>query len=68
VVIVGRPDAGAHFEISIDGKPRSYRDDPKTAAEGAKYLKFRNPKSTVILHDMRTNVSTIVEWAPDPIR
>ena len=64
---MGRPDDGAHFEISIDGKPRSYRDDPEVARAGAKYLKFRNPKSEVSLRDMRTNIVTVIEWAVDPI-
>ena len=27
--------AGAQFEISVDGKPRSYRDTKATAMEGA---------------------------------
>ena len=65
---MGRPDAGAHFEISIDGKPRSYRDDPQVAAAAAKYLKSLNPKSEVVLRDMRSNAVTVMEWALDPIK
>ena len=58
---MGVPE-GAQFEISIDGTPRSYRDDPDIALEAAKYLKFNNPKSVVAVRDVRTNLSTPVEW------
>jgi hypothetical protein len=35
---------GAQFEISVDGKPRSYRDTKSIAMEAAEFLKSRNPK------------------------
>ena len=40
---------GANWEIVIDGKPRSYRDDLEIAREAARYLKSKNPKSEVAL-------------------
>ncbi len=44
--MTGQPQ-GAQFEISVDGKPRSYRDTKATAIEGAKFLKLRHPHSEV---------------------
>jgi hypothetical protein len=38
---------GAQFEISVDGKPRSYRDIKAVAIASAEFLKNRNPTSTV---------------------
>ena len=40
-----RANTGADWEIVVDGKPRSYRDDLEIAREAARYLKSRNPKS-----------------------
>jgi hypothetical protein len=36
---------GANFEIIVDGKPRSYRDNLDIAVEAAKHLKSKNPRS-----------------------
>jgi hypothetical protein len=36
---------GAQFEISVDGKPRSYRDRKAVAIEAAEYLKWKHPHS-----------------------
>jgi hypothetical protein len=58
---MGMPCEGAHFELTIDGTPRSHRDDPQIALEAARYLKACNPKGIVALRDIRTNVSTPVE-------
>ena len=44
--MTGQPQ-GAQFEISVDGKPRSYRDTKATAIEGAEFLKLRHPHSEV---------------------
>jgi hypothetical protein len=38
-----RKAPGAQFEISVDGKPRSYRDRKAVAIEAAEYLKWKNP-------------------------
>src|SRR5215510_14964704 len=40
-----------HFEISIDGKPRNYRDRKAVAIEAAKYLKWKPPHSEVLARD-----------------
>ena len=56
---------GAQFEISVDGKPRSFRDVREVAFEAARFLKGRNSKSEVVVRDLRTNISTSVAWTPD---
>ena len=38
---------GAQFEISIDGVPRTYRDQKELALLAAQILKSRNPNSVV---------------------
>jgi hypothetical protein len=50
---------GAHFEISIDGKPRTYRDTKAMADQAAGVLKKQHPNSDVVVRDVR--------WANDPI-
>ena len=45
---------GAQFEISIDGVPRTYRDQKELALLAAQILKSRNPNSVVKLKDLKT--------------
>jgi hypothetical protein len=49
-----RFNIGANWEIVVDGKPRSYRDDLEIAREAARYLKSRNPKSEVAVRNFAT--------------
>jgi hypothetical protein len=44
---------GAHFEISIDGKPRTYRDTKEGADQAAALLKKQHPNSDVVVRDLR---------------
>jgi len=37
---------GAHFEISVDGKPRSYRDIKAVAIETAEFLRSKTQTAT----------------------
>jgi len=53
---------GANFEITVDGKSRTYRDDLTIAIEAAKYLKSKNPNVEVAIRDIRTNVVTPIQW------
>ena len=55
---------GATYEITIDGVPRSYRDDPRIAADAANFLKIKNPKSEVRVRDLRSNAVTVAQWTP----
>jgi hypothetical protein len=49
-----RSNTGANWEIIVDGKPRSYRDDLEIAREAARYLKVRNPKNEVVIRNYTT--------------
>jgi hypothetical protein len=40
------------YEIAVDGKPRSYRDDKTIAFEAPACLKMRNPHSGVTVRDL----------------
>jgi hypothetical protein len=44
---------GAHFEIKIDGVPRTYRDVRETAIEAARFLQQRNPGAKILITDLR---------------
>ena len=51
---------GAQFAISIDGVPRTYRDQKELALLAAQILKSRNPNSVVRLKDLKTGEETVV--------
>jgi electron transfer flavoprotein alpha/beta subunit len=53
---------GARYEIIVDGKPRSYRDDRAIAIEAGMHLKEQRPTSEVIVRDIGTNSSTAIGW------
>ena len=56
---------GAQFEISVDGKPRSYRDIKAVAIASAEFLKSRNPNSNIAVKDLRTGAEgTPVAFRP----
>jgi hypothetical protein len=54
-------DIGACFEIRVDGKTRSHRDRKETAIEAGRYLKQMQPKSEIIIRDLRDNSVTVIE-------
>jgi hypothetical protein len=54
-------DIGACFEIRVDGKTRSHRDRKETAIEAGRYLKQMQPKSEIIVRDLRDNSVTVIE-------
>jgi hypothetical protein len=43
----------AHFEISIDGKPRTYRDRKEMAEEAAAVLRRQYPNAEVVVRNLR---------------
>jgi hypothetical protein len=55
---------GARFEISIDGKPRSYRDTKPVALEAAEYLKRRYPNSEIAVKDLQSGEVTEAVYKP----
>ena len=50
----------ARFEISIDGIPRTYRDQKDLALLAAQILKSRNPNSAVKVKDFETGEEMVV--------
>ena len=51
---------GARWEITVDGKPRSYRVDKQIAIESAQYLKRKNPNVEVTVRDLEGVEGTVV--------
>jgi hypothetical protein len=51
---------GARWEITVDGKPRSYRVDRQIAVESAQYLKRKNPNVEVTMRDLEGVEGTVV--------
>lgn len=49
---------GAQFEITVDGKPRTYRDVKAVAMDAALFLKERTPGLAVSVRDLRDNSIT----------
>jgi len=59
---------GAQFEISVDGKPRSYRDRKAVAMEAAEYLKWKHPHSEVVVKDLASGTETAVPYESEAKR
>ena len=55
---------GAPFEISVDGKPRSYRDIKAVAIETAEFLRSKNPNIDIAAKDLRIGEVTPVAFRP----
>jgi hypothetical protein len=53
---------GAQFEISVDGKPRSYRARKAVAIEAAERLKRKHPNSDVLVKDLASGKVTPVAY------
>jgi hypothetical protein len=53
--------SAARYQISIDGVARTHRDLPEIAIEAAKYLKLKNPQSRVVLRDLTTDETTLID-------
>jgi electron transfer flavoprotein alpha/beta subunit len=54
--------SGAQFEISVDGKPRSYRDRKAVAIEAAEHLKRKHPNSEVVVRDLASGEAFAVAY------
>jgi hypothetical protein len=55
-------NTGAYFQIIVDGKTRSYRDEEQTALEAGMFLKQRHPQSEVVVRDLQNDVRTVIGW------
>jgi hypothetical protein len=53
---------GANYQITVDGKSRSYRDKRETAIDAGIYLKERQPQSEVVVRDVQNNVQIMIGW------
>jgi hypothetical protein len=51
---------GSRWEITVDGKPRSYDHSKQLAIEGAQYLKLKSPHADVTVRDLEGIEETIV--------
>jgi hypothetical protein len=52
----------AHFQITVDGKTRSYRDTREAALGAGILLKERHPPSEFVVRDLENNVHTAIGW------
>ena len=59
---MGMKAEGAHYEIIVDGKLLSYRDDKKIAIAAGIYLKERHPTNEVFIRDVRDKSTTHIDW------
>ena len=53
---------GAQFDSSIDGVPRTYRDQKELALLAAQILKSRNPNSVIRLKDLKTGAEIVIAF------
>jgi hypothetical protein len=63
-VTVGKTP-GAQFEISIDGKRRSYRDRQDIAIAAAEHLKRKHPNCDVVVKHLPSGEVTVAAYKPD---
>ena len=58
---IGKTPA-ARFEISIDGVPRSHRDQRDMAIEAAAQLMLKYPNSVVAVKDLQSGELTAIDY------
>jgi hypothetical protein len=61
-----KKNTGARWEITIDGKPRTYDHKRELAIEAARYLKRKNPEADVTVRDLEGIEATIVILPQQP--
>ena len=59
-------NTGARWEITVDGKPRTYDHSKQLAIEAAQYLKLKNPNADVTVRDLEGIEATIIIPAQQP--
>ena len=55
---------GTHWEIAVNGKPRSYRNDKATALADGRRLKRSNPNVVVTVRDLESGETMVIENPP----
>jgi hypothetical protein len=61
-----KKNAGARWEITVDGRPRTYDHDRELAIEAAQLLKRKRPHVDVTVRDLEGVEETIVIPAQQP--
>jgi FlaG/FlaF family flagellin (archaellin) len=56
-----KKNTGSRWEITVDGKPRGYRDVKQVAIASAEFLKSRNPNVEVTVRDLETDETTVIK-------
>jgi hypothetical protein len=64
MVTIKKAPGGAQFEISIDGKPCSYRDRKDIAIAAAEFLKRKFPNSDVVVKHLPSGEVTVAAYKP----
>ena len=64
-MIASEKPPGAQFEISIDGKPNSYRDRKDIAIAAAEHLKRRFPNCDVVVKHLPSGEVTGAAYKPE---
>jgi hypothetical protein len=52
---------GGHYEVTVDGKLRRYRDAKAAAIVAAEYLKRHNPNAEVAVRDLDSGETTVMK-------
>jgi hypothetical protein len=65
MVTIKKVPGGAQFELSIDGKPFSYRNRKDIAIAAAEYLKRKFPHSEVVVKHLASGEVTVAAYKPD---
>jgi hypothetical protein len=50
--------------VTIDGQPRTNRDDKAIALKAAEYLKYKNPHAEITMHDLVTGDTVTIKALP----
>jgi hypothetical protein len=61
-----KKNTGSRWEITVDGKPRTYDHKRELAIEAAQYLKRKNPHADVTVRDLEGIEATIIIPAQQP--
>ena len=64
MVTIKKAPGRAQFEISIDGKPCSYRDRKDIAIAAAEHLKRKFPYSEVVVKHLPSGEVTVAAYKP----
>ena len=61
-----KKNTGSRWEVTVDGKPRTYDHSKQLAIEAAQYLKRKNPHADVAVRDLEGIEATVVILPQQP--